>query len=329
MPAVAGLHSPATGIVNAHGLMERFAPRGATPRCAAAAARRGGRDRAARRGLPARAPHARRHRDARPASGSSTPRASRADQVAALAGIDVAAAGYRLHWWKGSYFAVSGAKATLLSRLVYPVPDHASLGVHAVLGLEGRLRFGPDAEHLADAAPRLRRRRVEARSFARAVQRLVPAITEDDLSPDIAGIRAKLQGPGEGFRDFVIARGERPRPARLREPDRHRLAGSHLRARDRRGGRPAARVMFRTAEPALCAASRLSAIRGAIQREEDPRVRLRAHDGRIARDGSVRVDDVSLRSEPPPHAERADGLPGRPPSPAVLTVDTRGGGWRD
>ena len=72
------------------------------------------------------------------------------DRVAALAGIDVDAAGYRLHWWKGSYFAVAGPKARLLSRLVYPVPTAVSLGVHAVLGLDGRLRFGPDADHLPE-----------------------------------------------------------------------------------------------------------------------------------------------------------------------------------
>ena len=84
------------------------------------------------------------------------------DTVAALAGIDVAAAGYRLHWWKGSYFAVSGPKARLLSRLVYPVPTHVSLGVHAVLGLDGRVRFGPDADHLPDRAAGLRRGRGEA-----------------------------------------------------------------------------------------------------------------------------------------------------------------------
>ena len=37
-----------------------------------------------------------------------------------------------------------------------------------------------------------------------AVRRLVPEIADEDLSPDLAGIRAKLQGPGEGFRDFVV-----------------------------------------------------------------------------------------------------------------------------
>jgi len=127
------------------------------------------------------------------------------DRVAGLAGIDVAAAGYRLHWCKGSYFAVSGKQAGLLSRLVYPVPDHESLGIHAVLGLEGRLRFGPDAELLPER--RLDYTVDEARreAFAEGVRRLVPAIDARDLTPDIAGIRPKLQGPGEGFRDFVIA----------------------------------------------------------------------------------------------------------------------------
>jgi L-2-hydroxyglutarate oxidase LhgO len=127
------------------------------------------------------------------------------DRVAALAGIDVDAAGYRLHWWKGSYFAVSGSKAGLLSRLVYPVPSHVSLGVHAVLGLEGRLRFGPDAEHLPQRQPDYSVDEAKRDAFAEGVHRLVPAIDASDLAPDIAGIRPKLQGPGEGFRDFVIA----------------------------------------------------------------------------------------------------------------------------
>jgi L-2-hydroxyglutarate oxidase LhgO len=126
------------------------------------------------------------------------------DRVAGLAGIDLDEAGYRLHWWKGSYFSVTGAKARLLSHLVYPVPAHASLGVHSVVGLDGRVRFGPDAEHLPehrlDYAVDESRRGV----FGEAVRRLVPEIADEDLSPDLAGIRAKLQGPGEGFRDFVV-----------------------------------------------------------------------------------------------------------------------------
>jgi L-2-hydroxyglutarate oxidase LhgO len=42
-------------------------------------------------------------------------------------------------------------------------------------------------------------------AFGEAVRRLVPSIQDDDLTPDLAGMRAKLQGPGQGFRDFVVA----------------------------------------------------------------------------------------------------------------------------
>ena len=127
-----------------------------------------------------------------------------ADTVAALAGIDVDAAGYRQHYCKGSYFSVAPARAGLLTRLVYPVPGRYSLGVHAVLGLDGRLRFGPDAEYVARGAD-YRVDATKAPSFAEAARRIVPAITEADLTPDTSGIRPKLQGPGQGFRDFVIA----------------------------------------------------------------------------------------------------------------------------
>jgi L-2-hydroxyglutarate oxidase LhgO len=128
-----------------------------------------------------------------------------ADIVAGLAGIDVDAAGYRQYYWKGSYFSVRSAKAGVVKRLVYPVPTHVSLGVHAVVGLEGRLRFGPDAEHLPARNLDYRVDEGKRAAFATSVRRLVPEITDDDLAPDMAGIRPKLQGPGQGVRDFVIA----------------------------------------------------------------------------------------------------------------------------
>jgi L-2-hydroxyglutarate oxidase LhgO len=128
-----------------------------------------------------------------------------ADTVAGLAGMDVDAAGYRQHFCKGSYFSVAPARARLVSRLVYPVPGHVSLGVHAVVGLEGRLRFGPDAEYLPDRRQDYAVDDAKRPAFGASVRHLVPAIQDDDLAPDISGIRPKLQGPGEGFRDFVIA----------------------------------------------------------------------------------------------------------------------------
>jgi L-2-hydroxyglutarate oxidase LhgO len=128
-----------------------------------------------------------------------------ADTIAGLAGVDVEAAGYRQYYWKGSYFSVRPAKAGVVSRLVYPVPGHVSLGVHAVVGLEGRLRFGPDAEYLADRFLDYRVAESKRAAFATSVRRLVPELRDEDLEPDMAGIRPKLQGPGQGVRDFVIA----------------------------------------------------------------------------------------------------------------------------
>jgi L-2-hydroxyglutarate oxidase LhgO len=128
-----------------------------------------------------------------------------ADRVAGLAGIDLDAAAYRLHYCKGSYFSVVPSSARVVSRLVYPVPGPVSLGIHAVVGLEGRLRFGPDVEYLADRTLDYRVDPLRRSAFAEAARRLVPAITEADLEPDISGIRPKLQGPGQPVRDFVIA----------------------------------------------------------------------------------------------------------------------------
>jgi len=128
-----------------------------------------------------------------------------ADRVAALAGVDVAAAGYQLHYCKGSYFSVAASKAHLVSRLVYPVPGHFSLGVHAIVDFAGRLKFGPDAEYLPDRRLDYRVDESKRGAFAEAVRKLVPDIRDEDLAPDISGIRPKLQAAGEPFRDFVIA----------------------------------------------------------------------------------------------------------------------------
>jgi L-2-hydroxyglutarate oxidase LhgO len=127
-----------------------------------------------------------------------------ADTVSALAGIDVDAAGYRLHYCKGSYFSVASAKARLVSRLVYPVPSPVSLGIHALVDMAGRMKFGPDAEYLDDRRLDYRVSDDKLPLFAAHVRKLVPAISDDDLAPDMSGIRPKLQARGEPARDFVI-----------------------------------------------------------------------------------------------------------------------------
>jgi L-2-hydroxyglutarate oxidase LhgO len=127
-----------------------------------------------------------------------------ADRIAALAGLDVDACGYRLHYARGHYFRIHPRKRHLASHLIYPTPLAAGLGIHVTLDLAGGVRLGPDVEYLPDrvqdysVAERLRAK------FFTAVSRYLEGLEAEDLSPDLAGIRPKLQGPGEPFRDFAI-----------------------------------------------------------------------------------------------------------------------------
>ena len=201
--SVGALHSPNTGVMSAHAMMDYFlhaaVAAGAVfqPRSEVTAIERGADGYRITLGRGAGAESFTSERVVNAAG-------LEADTIAALAGIDVDAAGYRLHYVKGSYFSVSGAKRGLVSRLVYPVPGAVSLGVHALVDVAGRTKFGPDAEYLPGRTLDYRVDESKRAAFARSVTKLVPGIGEADLEPDTSGIRPKLQGPGEPPRDFVI-----------------------------------------------------------------------------------------------------------------------------
>jgi L-2-hydroxyglutarate oxidase LhgO len=54
----------------------------------------------------------------------------------------------RCSYAKGNYYALAGRAP--FSRLIYPVPEAAGLGVHLTLDLGGQARFGPDVEWIDD-----------------------------------------------------------------------------------------------------------------------------------------------------------------------------------
>jgi L-2-hydroxyglutarate oxidase LhgO len=126
-----------------------------------------------------------------------------ADRVAALAGVDVDAAGYRQHPCKGDYFALAPGAELRFAGLVYPVHGAAGLGVHVTLDLGGRVRFGPDAHYVEAIDYAIDPRK--AADFAEAAGRYLPGLRAEWLTPDQSGIRPKLQAPGQAFRDFVVA----------------------------------------------------------------------------------------------------------------------------
>jgi L-2-hydroxyglutarate oxidase LhgO len=106
---------------------------------------------------------------------------------------------------KGHYFALTGRAP--FSRLVYPMPDHAGLGIHYTLDLGGQGRFGPDTEWLDgdDEAPidyTVDASRRDA--FAAAIARYWPGLRADALQPAYSGVRPKIVGPREPAADFRV-----------------------------------------------------------------------------------------------------------------------------
>ena len=129
------------------------------------------------------------------------------DKVAQMLGIDIAQAGYQLHYCKGEYFSLSSKWRHLVSRLIYPPPEQVGLGIHLTLALDGKVRLGPNARYVETIDYGVDE--TQKAAFYQAARKFLPYIELEDLEPEFAGIRPKLQAPGEAFRDFVIAHEER------------------------------------------------------------------------------------------------------------------------
>jgi L-2-hydroxyglutarate oxidase LhgO len=105
------------------------------------------------------------------------------------------------HFAKGNYFALLGKQP--FTHLVYPVPEAAGLGIHATIDMGGRVKFGPDVqwvEHDQDLVVDPAR----AEKFYAAIRTYWPALPDNALVADYAGIRPKLHGPTEPMPDFRI-----------------------------------------------------------------------------------------------------------------------------
>ena len=112
---------------------------------------------------------------------------------------------YHLHYCKGDYCGISGVKPGLVRRLIYPAPtrNHAGLGVHLTIDLNGGLRLGPDAAYI-DRIEDYNVAQEKAALFYEQARSFLPFLKPENVHPDMAGIRPKLQGPNDAFADFVI-----------------------------------------------------------------------------------------------------------------------------
>jgi L-2-hydroxyglutarate oxidase LhgO len=112
----------------------------------------------------------------------------------------------KIMFCKGEYFRINPPKNRLLTRLIYPVP-HPKLehiGVHVTVDMAGGVRLGPDVKYLESNIQDYKLTPEKQEAFYNSVKNYLPFLKFDDIAPEMAGIRPKLQKPGEQIRDYYI-----------------------------------------------------------------------------------------------------------------------------
>lgn len=102
---------------------------------------------------------------------------------------------------KGSYFKTF--KKLSYDQLIYPIPEDGGLGVHLTFDLDGNARFGPDVEYINNISYEIDNEKKEI--FYNIIKRYIEEISKDDLYPDYAGIRPKININGKPYNDFYIS----------------------------------------------------------------------------------------------------------------------------
>jgi len=106
----------------------------------------------------------------------------------------------QIHFALGHYFVLSGRSP--FSRLIYPLADTSSLGIHVTLDLAGQVKFGPDVVWIERPGYGFHENRKG--DFVAAIRRYYPGLDPARLHPGYTGVRAKLAGPADPPADFVI-----------------------------------------------------------------------------------------------------------------------------
>lgn len=123
-------------------------------------------------------------------------------KVASLAGItdeDLV-----INFCKGEYFRIQPPKHKLVNRLVYPVPSKDALGIHVTIDMGGGVKLGPDVQYLDKNEYDYTLTPSRRKAFFELTRRFLPFLEEEDLIPEMAGIRPKTQTKDGPPRDFYI-----------------------------------------------------------------------------------------------------------------------------
>ena len=189
--ALAGVHSPSTGIIDSHGFMLSLL--GELEGLGGALALNAEVTQIERDGDRLRVVAEGYELDANWVVNSA---GLEAPNIARMLTSDAPAAYYA----RGRYYAYDGPSP--FSRLVYPVAEAGGLGVHVTLDLGGQARFGPDVswidrvDYSFDDSQR--------QAFIKAIRRYFPGLDESRLHPGYTGIRPKIVPSGAPAADFRI-----------------------------------------------------------------------------------------------------------------------------
>lgn len=106
----------------------------------------------------------------------------------------------KVHFAKGTFFKYHGARP--FSRLVVPSQPSWRNGGIFTLDLGGQGKFGPDEEWVDAVDYKLDQSRAAA--VAEAIRRYWPSVRADALIAEYAGVRPRLNGPGEPPANWLL-----------------------------------------------------------------------------------------------------------------------------
>jgi L-2-hydroxyglutarate oxidase LhgO len=112
----------------------------------------------------------------------------------------------KINFCKGEYFRLRPPKNRLIKRLIYPVPhpNMEGIGIHVTIDMAGGVKLGPDVTFLETNEYDYTVDPLKREKFFIPVKRYLPFIEPEDLTPEMAGIRPKIQKPGDLQKDFYI-----------------------------------------------------------------------------------------------------------------------------
>lgn len=105
---------------------------------------------------------------------------------------------YEIEYYKGDYFKTNQLKN--LNCLIYPIPQKSSLGIHAILNLNGEVLFGPNLYKVnsIDYSTTDKYKTMFLKEANKLISKNII-----NLSKDYSGIRPKIKS-NKDYNDFII-----------------------------------------------------------------------------------------------------------------------------